>query len=294
MNTIGHELEVLMQGKHVAITGPTAGIGRSASLELARRGAQLTLFCRSREKGQALQQEIVSAGGLKPAIIIMDMADLSSVRRAGEEFLAGAKSLDVLLNNAGVVNTSRKVTVDGYEETLAVNHFAPFLLTGLLLPLLQKTPGARIVNVSSNAHAFVKGMGFEDMQATKNYKTFREYGRSKLANILFTRSLAKRLEGQDVTVNSLHPGAVATSLGSQNAGFFSKNLPRLLKPFFRSPEQGAQTSIYLCCSDAVTGVSGDYFFNCKRIQPKPWARDDAAADRLWTYTEQCLDFKYPI
>jgi retinol dehydrogenase 12 len=282
-----------MQGKHIAITGPTAGIGRTASLELARRGARLTLFCRSKQKGRALQQEIVAAGGLLPSIILMDMADLGSVRRAAEEFLAGEQPLDVLLNNAGVINTSRKETVDGFEETLAVNHFAPFLLTGLLLPVLQKSPGARIVNVASDAHAFVKGMGFEDMQATKNYKTFREYGRSKLANILFTRRLAKLLKGQDLTVNCLHPGAVATSLGSQN-GFFGKILPLLLKPFFRSPEQGAQTSIYLCCSNEVAGVSGEYFVNSKRAKPKPWALDDTAADRLWAYTEQCLKFSYPL
>lgn len=283
-----------MQGKHVAITGPTAGIGRTASLELARRGARLTLFCRSEEKGRALQQEIVAAGGLLPSLVIMDMADLASVRRAAAEFLAREKTLDVLLNNAGVVNTSRKVTVDGFEETLAVNHFAPFLLTGLLLPVLQKTPGARIVNVASDAHAFVKGMEFEDMQATKNYKTFREYGRSKLANILFTRRLAKLLKGKDMTVNCLHPGAVATSLGSQNGGFLTKILPLLLKPFFRSPEQGAQTSIYLCSSADVAGISGEYFVNCKRRTPKPWARDDADADRLWAYTEQSLNFSYTV
>jgi retinol dehydrogenase-12 len=281
-----------MQNKHVAITGPTSGIGRSTSLELARRSAQLTLFCRNPEKARALQQEIVSAGGLTPSIIIMDMADLSSVRRAAEEFLSRSKSLDVLLNNAGVVNISRKETVDGYEETLAVNHFAPFLLTGLLLPPLQQTPGARIVNVASDAHAFVKGMGFEDMQATNGYKVFREYGRSKLANILFTRRLARQLEGQDVTVNCLHPGAVATSLGSQNGGFLAKNLPRLLKPFFRSPDQGAQTSIYLCCSQDVANISGEYFVKCKSIRPKPWAQDDAAADRLWAFTEQTLGFEY--
>ncbi len=283
-----------MQGKHIAITGPTAGIGRTASLALASQGAQLTLFCRSREKGLALQQEIVAAGGLLPSLIIMDMADLGSVRHAAQEFLAGQKTLDVLLNNAGVVNTSRKETVDGFEETLAVNHFAPFLLTGLLLPVLQKTPGARIVNVASDAHAFVKGMGFEDMQATANYKTFREYGRSKLANILFTRRLARLLKGQDITVNCLHPGAVATSLGSQNGGFLTKILPLLLKPFFRSPEQGAQTSIYLCSSKEVAGTSGEYFVNCKRRTPKPWACDDAEADRLWAYTEQCLNFKYTV
>ena len=283
-----------MQGKHIAITGPTAGIGRSASLEFARRGAQLTLFCRNLEKAEHLKQEIVSLGGLPPTIILMDMASLDSVRHAAETLLAQTTTLDVLLNNAGVVNTSRNETVDGYEETLAVNHFAPFLLTGLLLPLLQNTPGARIVNVSSNAHAFVKGMGYEDMHATKSYRTFHEYGRSKLANILFTRKLAALLRGQDVTVNCLHPGAVATSLGTQNGGLISRIVPVLLKPFFRSPDQGAQTSIYLCTSDEVASITGEYFANCKRGNPKPWARDDAEAERLWAYTEQCLGFVYKV
>lgn len=284
-----------MQGKHVAITGPTAGIGRSASLEMARRGAQLSLFCRNLQKAEELRKEIVSAGGLEPTIILMDMADLGSVRNAAQTFLASGQALDVLLNNAGVVNTSRKETVDGFEETLAVNHFAPFLLTGLLMPRLQHSPGARIVNVASDAHAvFVKSMGFEDMQATDGYKTFREYGRSKLANILFTRRLATRLKDQDLTVNCLHPGAVATSLGSQNGGFISRILPQLLKPFFRSPQEGAQTSIYLCCSEDVAGISGEYFVNCKQAKAKPWACDDAAADRLWAYTEECLGFEFPV
>lgn len=283
-----------MQGKHVAITGATAGIGRSTSLELARRGAQLTLLCRSVEKAEALQLEIVAAGGLEPAIVAMDMAELSSVRRAADELLLEGKPLDVLLNNAGVVNTSRQETVDGFEETLAVNHFAPFLLTGKLLPLLQAAQSSRIVNVASDAHTFVKGMSFDDMQAERGFKTFREYGRSKLANILFTRTLAQRLEGQGITVNCLHPGAVATSLGSQNDGLLSRWLPRLLKPFFRSPEQGAQTSIYLCCSDDVANITGAYFANCKELQPKPWARDDESAQRLWEYTEQCVDFEYAL
>lgn len=283
-----------MKGKHVAITGPTAGIGRTASLELARQGAQLTLLCRSRDKAAQLQQEIVAAGGLTPSIVILDMADLGSVRRAGERIASESGPLHVLLNNAGVINTSRKETVDGFEQTLAVNHFAPFLLTGLLLPRLRATPGARIVNVSSGAHAFVKGMGFDDMQATGSYKTFREYGRSKLANILFTRRLARLLQGQDITVNCLHPGAVATSLGTQNSGIISRTLPKLLKPFFRSPQQGAATSIYLCSSDEVAGVTGEYFINCKPHKPKPWARDDNAADRLWTYTEQAVDFRYAL
>ena len=283
-----------MKGKHIAITGPTAGIGRTASLELARRGAQLTLLCRNPQKAAELQQEIIAAGGLAPAIVIMDMANLASVRAAGEALVAAGKPLDVLLNNAGVINVSRQETVDGFEETLAVNHFAPFLLTGLLLPLLQQTPRARIVNVASDAHAFVKGMGFDDMQATRSYKTFREYGRSKLANILFTRRLAGLLQGQDITVNCLHPGAVATSLGTQNESIIARIVPYLLKPFFRSPLQGAQTSIYLCSSNEVATVTGEYFVDCKVRKPKPWARDDAAAEQLWRYTEECLCYAFPV
>jgi NAD(P)-dependent dehydrogenase (short-subunit alcohol dehydrogenase family) len=291
---IAKGVEVMeMNGKHVAITGPTAGIGRCAAMELARRGARLTLFCRNTEKGREVQREIEAAGGLCPDIIHLDMAELSSVRRAAGEFLSRNDSLDILLNNAGIVNTSRRETVDGFEESLAVNHFAPFLLTGLLLRALQKAGSARVVNVASDAHAFVRGMRFEDMQAEQGYKTFREYGRSKLANILFTRALAARLSGQNITVNCLHPGAVATSLAKQNKSIMSKILPVLLKPFFRSPEQGAQTSIYLCASDAVADTSGEYFANCKQVSARPWARDDEAAARLWSYTEECIDFRYP-
>jgi NAD(P)-dependent dehydrogenase (short-subunit alcohol dehydrogenase family) len=281
-----------MQGKYIAITGPTAGIGKCAALEFARRGATLTLFCRNPDKAQALQQDIIAAGGEPPAVILVDMASLDSVRQAAAEFMKTGKPLDVLLNNAGVINTNRRETVDGFEESLAVNHFAPFLLTGLLLPALQQAPAARIVNVASHAHTFVKDMGFEDMQAEKNYKTFREYGRSKLANILFTRSLAKRLENEDITVNCLHPGAVATSLGTNN-GVVGKILTTALKPFFRTPDKGAETSIYLCCSDAASSVSGAYFANCKQASPKPWARDDEAAEQLWQYTQECVGFSYP-
>ena len=282
-----------MQGKHIAITGATAGIGRWTALEFARRGADLTLFCRNPDKASVLQRDILAAGGTLPTVIMMDMADLGSVRQAAAELVALGRPLDVLLNNAGVVNTSRKETVDGFEETLAVNHFAPFLLTGLLLPALQQASKARIVNVASHAHTFVRDMGFGDMQAENGYKTFREYGRSKLANILFTRSLANKLERQGITVNCLHPGAVATSLGSNNQGVLSTIVPFLLKPFFLSPEQGAATSIYLCCSNEVNTVSGAYFVKCKQVQAKPWARDDGAAQRLWNFTEECIGFSYP-
>ncbi|PLW82503.1 alcohol dehydrogenase [Kineobactrum sediminis] len=283
-----------LQDKHVLITGPTAGIGRTTALALAAQGASLTLLCRNPDKGAALADEITAAGGVAPTVVMLDMASLASVRQAAQECLELGRPVDVLLNNAGIVNTSRRTTVDGFEETLAVNHFAPFLLTGLLLPTMLEVPGARIVNVASAAHAFVRGMGFDDLHAEHGYKTFREYGRSKLANILFTRSLAQRLAAYPVTVNSLHPGAVSTSLGTQNGGVMSRIVPLLIKPFFRTPEQGAQTSIYLCTSDAVAGTSGEYFANCKPVRPKPWARDEEAAQQLWRITEESVGFQYPV
>jgi len=283
-----------LNDKHVVITGPTSGIGRSAARDLARRGAQLTLLSRNSDKANALAEDIVADGGLAPNPVQMDMSRLASVRAAAATVLAGGRPVDILLNNAGVINTKRLETEDGFEETLAVNHFAPFLLTGLLLPaILEAAPGARIVNVASDAHSFVKGMDFDDMQARKRYKTFQVYGRSKLANILFTRSLAARLQDRGVTVNCLHPGAVSTDIGKQNGGVTAEIIHWLLKPFFRSADKGAETSIYLCTSDEVAAVSGAYFQDCKRIAPKPWAEDDSAAQRLWDYTEECTGFRYP-
>ena len=282
-----------MRGRHVAITGPTAGIGRCAALALAREGARLSLLCRDPAKGEALQAEIAEDCGATASVIHMDMASLASVRSAAQALLGESGQLHVLLNNAGLVNTRRRVSADGFEETLAVNHLAPFLLTGLLLPALQAAETARIVNVSSHAHTFVRDMGWGDMQAEREYKTFREYGRSKLANILFTRSLAQRLQGSGITVNCLHPGPVATSLGKNN-GFLGPVAMTLLRPFFRSPEQGAATSIYLCSSEQVAGTSGAYFANCREKTPKPWARDDAEAERLWQFSEECTGFRYPV
>lgn len=281
-------------GKHVAITGCTSGIGRAATLALARQGASLTLFYRNKDKGDHLQREVVEAGGTAPTMVAMDMTDLSSVRAAAQTVADSERPIDVLLNNAGVVNVSRRETVDGFEETLAVNHFAPFLLTGLLLPQLQQASAARVVNVASDAYKFIRNMRFDDMQAERSYRVFREYGRSKLANVLFTRNLAQRLRGTSVTANSLHPGAVATALGKQNDGIAGKIVPLLLQPFFLSPEQGAATSLYLCCSDDVANTSGQYFARSKPVALKGLATDATVADRLWAYTEESVDFTYGV
>ncbi|MCX2981209.1 SDR family oxidoreductase [Halieaceae bacterium IMCC14734] len=283
-----------VSGKHILITGATAGIGTASAHLLAAAGARLTLLARNKAKAEQVAADVAAtSGGPPPQILIADFASLESVREAGAAFAASGEPLDILLNNAGVVCTSRRETIDGFEETFAVNHLAPFLLTGLLLPRLRESATARIVNVSSGAHAFSRDMGFGDLQAEQGFKTFREYGRSKLANILFTRYLSNQLQAEGITVNCLHPGAVRTDLGTQNGGVMSKVLPLLLRPFFKTPEQGAATSVFLCADPSVAKVSGEYYINCKQAKTRPWAQDDEAAARLWQVSEELTGFSYP-
>ena len=201
--------------------------------------------------------------------------------------------LHVLLNNAGLINKKRKETIDGYEEVFAINHLAYFLLTTLLIDKLKEANGSRVVNVSSGAHAFVKGFNFEDVQSKKGYKPFQVYGYSKLANILFTKKLAAILENENITVNCLHPGVVGTSFG-QNNGNFQRLLFFLAKPFMRSSEKGAETSIYLCSSQDVSETSGQYFYNCKITKTTKWAQSKEDADRLWDLSKELTGVSWEI
>lgn len=270
-----------MRGKVCLITGATSGIGKHSALALAKRGASLVLVARNHEKATQLKQLIgTETGNQDVDLIIGDLASLADIRRIAQSFIDSGKPLHVLLNNAGVINVKRVLTIDGYEEMFAVNHLAYFLLTHLLLDRLKGNFPARIVNVASSAHAYCKsGINFEDINFEKGFSAMKVYGHSKLANILFTRQLAKKLEGSNVTVNCCHPGTVATGLGTNN-GLVGKLAMTLLKPFFRSPEQGAATSIYLATSDEVQG-SGGYYADCKSASVKPWAEDAAAAEWLW-------------
>lgn len=219
-------------------------------------------------------------GNDKLSLMLADLASQDSVRALAREFLATGRPLHVLLNNAGVVNVGRQVTGDGIEEVFAVNHLAYFLLTHLLLDRLKQSAPARIVNVASDAHKFVRAMDFDDLQGERSYRTMRIYGQSKLANILFTYELARRLDGTGVTANCLHPGAVATGLAKNN-GRWAAALVKLLGAFFRTPDKGAETSIYLAASPDVAGVSGQYFYNCKPLRSSPASYDELAAKRLW-------------
>lgn len=270
--------------KNILITGPTSGIGRETALTLGKQGHQLFLLCRNPQAGQALADEIAAmAGARRPQVLVADLGDFDQVKAAADAFLASGETLDVLINNAGIVNTTR-VIQDGVEQMFRVNHLGHFLLVNLLLDKLKESRG-RIVVVASDAHVFCRGIQFDDINFDQHFKTFKTYGHSKLANMLMVRALAKRLEGSGVTVNSLHPGMVASNLGGQNKTWFTPLFMLFMKIFAISTQKGADTVIYLATTDAVNS-SGGYYYQRKTRGSKPWARSDADAERLWQLSEQ--------
>lgn len=274
-----------MSGRSCIVTGATSGIGRATAIDLARRGARVGIVARDPSKAEETARAIREAGGGRDVPVFM--ADLSSqeqVRRAADAILAEFPRIHVLVNNAGVVELRRSTTVDRLETVFAVNHLAYFLLTLLLLDRLRESAPARIVNVASDAHKFSAGIQFDDPGLSRGYRTMQVYGHSKLANLLFTRELARRLAGSGVTANCLHPGAVATGLGRNN-GSWARAIISLIAPFFRTPERGAETTIHLATSPDVQAVSGAYFANCRPKTPSAAARDDVAALRLWELSE---------
>jgi NAD(P)-dependent dehydrogenase (short-subunit alcohol dehydrogenase family) len=274
------------KGRTCLVTGATSGVGRAAALALARLGASVVLVGRSRERGERALAEIrEQSGNDDVALMLADLASQAQIRRLAREFLASGRPLHVLLNNAGVVNLRRRETPDGLEETFAVNHLAYFLLTQLLLPRLRECAPARIVNVASDAHAGAGGrLDFEDLQS-RRYSLMRVYAKSKLANILFTRELARRLEGTGVTANAMHPGFVGSNF-ARNNGVLARAVMTCLRPFARTPEKGAETAVFLCASPAVEGVSGEYYFDCRPHAPRAFAQRDEDARRLWEVSER--------
>ena len=274
-----------IKNKNALITGATSGIGKSAALKLAEMGANVFFVARNKDKAENLIREIKVLTGKKAHYFIADLSSLKNIEHVAAEFKLIDIPLHVLLNNAGLINNSRKETVDGYEEVFAINHLAYFYLTYLLLDKLKIDTPSRVINVSSGAHAFVKGFDFDDVQARENYKPFQVYGNSKLANILFTKKLSSILEQENITVNCLHPGVVGTSFG-QNNGKFQKLLFYIAKPFMRTSEKGAETSIYLCSSPDVSNITGQYFYNCSIAKTTKWAQSKEDADRLWDLSKE--------
>lgn len=275
-----------MSGKTCLVTGATSGIGEVAALELAREGARLVLVGRSREKAEATADRIRREAG-NPAVqyLLADLSSRAEVRRLADEIKARHPRLDVLVNNAGAMFAPRRESVDGIEMTWALNHLAYFRLTDLLLDTLKAGAPSRVVSVASDAHRMVSGINFDDVQGKKSYKAFRIYGQSKLANILFTRELARRLEGTGVTANCLHPGFVATNF-TTGEGWLYWAMKQAARVMAVTPERGAQTTVYLASSPEVGGTSGGYFAKSRPAKTTAAGRDDRAARRLWELSER--------
>ena len=267
------------------VTGATSGIGEEIALGLTRAGARVVVVGRRRERGEATLERIRrEVAGAAPDLLLADLSVQAEIRTLAARLLERYPAIRVLVNNAGIVNLRRELTADGLEATFAVNHLGSFLLTTLLLDRLRASAPARVVNVASDAHRFGR-LDLADLQNERSYRSMRVYGQSKAANLLFTQELARRLAGSGVTVNAMHPGAVATRLGQQN-GAFARVLTRALSVFFRTPAQGADTAVWLATALELEGVSGRYFTSRREHVPAPHARDPEVARRLFEESER--------
>ncbi len=280
-----------IEGKIVLITGGTSGIGKAAATALAAMGAEVVVTGRNRGRGEAALAEIRRASGSeKVSLLIADLAVQAEVRKLADNFRERHDRLDVLVNNAGLIQSKRKETPDGIELTLAVNHLAPFLLTNLLLDLLEKSAPSRVITVSSEARRHAE-IDFDDLQSERRYRAFPVYGMTKKANILFTYELAERLEGTGVVANCVHPGGVNTNFGDDNRspGIL---LFRAFKPFMRTPEQGADTVIYLASSPEAAEMNGMYLTDREEVSPAE-PRDAMAQKRLWEVSTSLTNLEVP-
>jgi NAD(P)-dependent dehydrogenase (short-subunit alcohol dehydrogenase family) len=272
-----------VKNKICIVTGGNTGIGKATALGLARQGATVVIACRDAGKGEASRAEIAASTGSQDVHVLpLDLASLGSVRAFAAAFTTRFARLDVLVENAGVLTSRRQLTADGLEMDFGVNHVGHHLLAELLLPCLKASAPSRIVVVSSNLHAGAT-LDFDDLQGEKRWSR-GAYGKSKLANLLFVRALSRRLEGSGVVVNGLHPGVIATELARD----FPRPVQLVARWFFKSPEQGARTSLHLATSPDAGAVSGRYFVDSKEKRPSAAAQDDAAAERLWTETERLV------
>ena len=280
-----------MKGQICLVTGANAGIGKQTALELAQMGATVVLVARNRERGEAARAEI-AAGGRAVELLQADFSSPASIQVMTEAFKARYDRLDVLVNNAGVYLTQREETADGLEMTFAVNHLGYFMTTLLLWDRLLAAPSARVIVLSSNAHQQAK-LNFDDLQNKRRFAGFSAYSQSKLANLLFTYELDRRRGDAPVTVNAVHPGFVASNFGRNNRGLIGLVMTRLVPLFAKTVVQGAATSVYLASSPEVAGVSGQYFTNCRAVKSAPQSYDRAAAERLWTISEELTGVRLP-
>ncbi len=288
-------LNTSMQGKVCIVTGANSGIGKATSLGLAQMGATVVMVCRDRTKGEEAQNEIKTKSGNDAIdLLLAELSSQDSIRQLVENFQQHYTQLHVLINNAGGVNLSRRETLDGLEMTFALNYLAPFLLTNLLLDKLKASAPARIVNVSSESHesGYIK---MDDLQLEKKYRLMRAYGQSKLALVLFTYELARRLQGTGVTANCLHPGFVATNIAQSGVGRVGRSIVKLIfSSLGISPEEGAKTSIYLASSPDIEGVTGKYFVKSIPVRSAPISYDESLQRQLWEESAKLVNLPVKV
>lgn len=280
-----------MKDKIVIVTGANSGMGLATAATLADRGAVVVMLCRNEQRGREALQILSENAERKLELMLCDLGDFSSIRAFTYEFRGKYGKLDILVNNAGFISLDRQLTKDGLERQFGVNHVGHFLLTMELVDLIPK--GGRIVNVASGAHK-TGNIHFEDIHLTRHFNVIKAYSQSKLANVLFTRELARRLKSREILVNCCHPGAVATNIGISRDTGFGKTITGMLKPFFQTPEEGAGTAIYLASSEEVSGITGEYFYKCRIAKSSKRSKDMELANRLFTFTEELVGTKYPL
>jgi NAD(P)-dependent dehydrogenase (short-subunit alcohol dehydrogenase family) len=273
-----------MQGQVCVVTGATSGIGKAAAAALAQQGAEIIVVGRDPARAEATAAAIQAGGAPPPKVEIADLARLDQVRALAGRLNQTLDRIDVLINNAGLVLNERRVTPDGYEYVFAVNHLAPFLLTNLLRPKLTASAPARVITVSSDAHTAAR-LDLDDPNLEHGWSSWRSYSNSKLANILFTRELARRLDGTGVTANCLHPGVVRTGFGRDARPLMRVGIT-IARPFMLSPERGADTIVYLASSPDVAAKTGGYYVKREPREPSAAARDDGLARGLWETSER--------
>ncbi len=278
-----------MSEKVILVTGANSGMGKATAAKLADTGARVIMLCRDMARGEAALREVSEQNSArKLELMLCDLGDMRDIRRFTDEFKERYGRLDILVNNAGVITLDRRETKDGFELQFGVNHLGHFLLTLRLIDIMPEHSGARIVVVGSGAHKAGR-IHFNDINLKKGYNVVSAYGQAKLANLLFTRELAKRLDGKGITVNCAHPGAVATSMGVDRKTGFGKTITGLLKPLFQTPELGSRTALYLALDPAVRDITGEYFYKCKRAKSSKASKNEELARKLFELSEKLTD-----
>ncbi len=275
----------MLQNKTAIVTGANSGMGMATVRALSDMGAKVIMLCRSEKRGTEALEKLSSEKYRDLELILCDLGNYDSIRAFANIVRRGYDHIDILVNNAGFISLDRQETGEGLERQFGINHIGHFLLTMSLLDLMGE--GGRIVNVASGAHKTGK-IHFDDINLTKGFNVIKAYSQSKLANVLFTRELARRVKDRGITVNCCHPGAVATNIGIDRDTGFGKTVTRLLKPFFQTPEQGARTAIFLVSDDSVSDVTGEYFYKCRIAKSSKRSKDMELAKKLFEFSEELV------